>query len=345
MFTSKLKNGALKMKKGKSNTKTIIKYSLIALCFVALLITDAFIPVKYLASYFGFAMDEVEYCGENKSCVHFIDVGYGDATFINFADGKCALIDGGDGTYSNQLEITSLINAHGKSKLNYLICTSVNEKRCGGLAELVQIYDVEKIFYPYCYTFKASQKFHDFKKVAKKRGATIDFLETGKGFKGENYFLEILSPTDHKSPMSEYNQLNSNFSNESINLASGIIYLNIDGVKMLFCGDADAYRLNRLCDEYVLGAFSGDGHFGEIILENCDVIKLARGGEEKAFSTALVDFIKPKTAIISYGYKNYNYISAHTLSALETLDGAYITNGATINLIIENGDYAVFQKE
>jgi myo-inositol-1-phosphate synthase len=116
-------------------------------------------------------------------------VGYGDATFINFADGKCALIDGGDGTYSNQLEITSLINAHGKSKLNYLICTSVNEKRCGGLAELVQIYDVEKIFYPYCYNFRASQKFHDFKKIAKESGAEIlvNYLPVGSEKAGKFY--------------------------------------------------------------------------------------------------------------------------------------------------------------
>lgn len=337
--------GTQKMKKSKPNLKTIIKYSLIALCFLALLITDAFIPVKYLSSYFGFATSDVKNCGDNKSCVHFIDVGYGDATFINFADGKCMLIDGGDGTYSNQLEITSLINAHGKSKLDFLICTSVNEKRCGGLAELVEIYDVGEIFYPYCYNYMASQKFHDFKKVARSSSAKLTYLETGKGFKGENYFLEILSPTDHESPMSEYGQLNANYSSDSANLASGIVYLAIDGVKLLFCGDVEGNRLNRLCDEYTLGTFSGEGHFGEIVLENCDVIKLARGGEEKAFSTAFIDFIKPKTAIISYGYKNYNYVSAHVLSALQTLNSAYITDGATINLTIENGDYAVFQKE
>jgi len=328
------------------NYKKLIKFCLITACFIALIVADAFIPIKYLSSYFGLAVQDVATCNDG-ACVHFIDVGYGDCTFMRLPDGKTVLIDGGDGSFKNNLAITSLITAHGVNKIDYLFCTSVLAKRCGGLAEIVNEYKVDNAFYPYCIKPSVNSSYKKFMSALKNSGATLKYLHAGVGFESEEYgyLLRVLSPIDHENPMSEYTDLNSQYSTKNANRASGIIYFSYGGVNLLLCGDADKFRLENLCESYLLGAFSNVNVFGEIQLENCKIIKVANGGKSQSFSPTVFDFIKPETAIVSYGYDYYNYPSASLLSYAPNLKGVYLTNGANVNLTIAGGGYTVSRKE
>lgn len=332
------------MKKNHRFVKLIIKTLVYAACFFALLIIDVYFPVKYAAAWINVASFDAEACNEGVACVHFIDVGYGDCTFMRFRDGKTALVDGGDGEYANLLKIITVINAHGVSKIDYLFCTSVLKKRCGGLAEIVSVYGVGNVFYPYCKYIYVNKFFASFVLAARASGAILEYLEMGKGFSGDGYFMKVMSPTSHDSPMSEYTYLNRKYSERSANLASGILYYYCDGTKILFCGDADGDRLEKLCESYLLDAFADD-KFGKIILEDCDVIKISRCGDKYSLSQTFVRLINPKTAITSYGYKKSKYLSADVLSILQTLNSAYCTCESTVNLIISKDGYFVFREE
>lgn len=332
------------MKKISPFVKLIIKTSVYATCFLALLLINVYFPVKYVAAWINVDVFNTEGCNGDVACVHFIDVGYGDCTFMRFRDGKTALVDGGDGEYSNVLKVFALINAHGVSKIDYLFCTSVLKKRCGGLAEVINAYDVGKIFYPYCKYVYVNKSFVSFVSAARASGAMLEYLEKGKGFSGDGYFMEIMSPTSHDSPMSEYTYLNRKYSEQSANLASGILYLYCDGIKILFCGDADVDRLENLCESYLLGAFA-DNKLGNVVLEDCDVVKVSRCADKYSLSTTFVQLIHPKLAITSYGYKKSKYLSADVLSIVQTLEAAYCTYESTVNLIIAEDGYSVFRKE
>ncbi|MDE7214431.1 MAG: hypothetical protein K2N68_01150, partial [Clostridia bacterium] len=69
----------------------IITACFIAVFAAAILITNAFIPVKYLSAY-CVAADKNK---QDDLRVTFLNVGHGDCTLVEFPDGKTLLIDGG----------------------------------------------------------------------------------------------------------------------------------------------------------------------------------------------------------------------------------------------------------
>ncbi|MGN1104266.1 MAG: hypothetical protein ACI4QI_05255, partial [Candidatus Coproplasma sp.] len=109
-----------KRKLSPSAIVAIVISATVAVLVVAMLVINAFFPIRYFSAY-TVRSDKNE---QGQLKVTYIDVGFGDSTLIELPDGKTALIDGGDGSYPNQLKLIKTLNSHGIDYVDYLICTS-----------------------------------------------------------------------------------------------------------------------------------------------------------------------------------------------------------------------------
>lgn len=313
------KSGKLpKLSKGR--LRAIIIAAVVFAVVAALVITDFFVPVKYLASYFVLRNKGAKY---GVMRVRFIDVGYGDCTVVELPDGKNMLIDGGDGSYKNQAKILKFLNKCDIDTIDYLVCTSVNNEQCAGLAEIIKNKKVKKFFMPYCKNVYVTDGYRDFITEVNKSGAEKVISEYGAGEVNEerDYFFTFLSPTVHTDPSenAEYNFLNANPSSEKArNDASAVMWLEYCGTAILLLGDVESAVQEKIVSDYNLTLSAGD-EYGyikgrSVSFENCKLIKTANHGNANSACAGLYDFIKPETAVISVGANGKGCPSLDVLS-------------------------------
>lgn len=298
---------------------------------IALIIINVFIPIRYLSAYTVTSVKNEQ--GQLK--VTYIDVGFGDSTLIELPDGKTALIDGGDGSYPNQLKLIKALNSHGVDYIDYLVCSSVKKEHCGGLAEIIQLKGVGKAFIPYSKNERVTDEYHAFISTLKSKNIPSAIANVSEGFDGEGYFFTFLSPSNYLNPTSEYTGLNTNPDKENIDNASAVGWLECFGKKFVFCSDVRSGALERAIADYnmqkALGnaycPFNGNG----VSLEECDVATVPAHGGEKNACAEWFKLLKPEYAVVSVGLNYGGYPSAIALSNPTGV-------GAQIYLTSESGD-------
>ncbi|MGN1060633.1 MAG: ComEC/Rec2 family competence protein [Candidatus Coproplasma sp.] len=309
----------------------IIISAIAALAVVALLIVNAFIPVRYLSAYAVKAAQNAQ--GQLK--VTYIDVGFGDSTLIELPDGKTALIDGGDGSYPNQLKLLKALNLHGIDYIDYLICSSVKKEHCGGLAELIKYKGVGVAYIPYCLNERITDEYRAFVTALRDKNIKSKIAQVGEGFDGDDYFFTFLSPSNSQNPNSEYADLNENPDKENIDNASAVGWLECFGKKFAFCSDVRSGALERAMADYnvqkALGSDYCPFNGKSVELVDCDVITVAAHGGEKNACAAWYSLLKPKYAVVSVGQNYGGYPSAIALSNPTGV-------GAKVYLTSESGD-------
>lgn len=300
-----MKDGGKKIKLSKAVASVLISVSVLIIFIVALLITEIYIPVKYLTAYFVKA--EQNRYGILR--VNYVNVGFGDCILIELPDGKTALIDGGDGAYPNTLSALKVLNSRGVKKIDYLICSSVKPEHCGGLSDLVEYKDIGYAFIPYCLNTRITSQYRSFINKLDEKGVPRSYACVGEGISGEGYFLTFLSPCNYLSPNGEYASLNKNPSAANIENASAVIWLEYGETSFAFTSDVRSEGLKRIVEDYKISeelnqpycAYKGN----DVNLKNCDIITAAgHGGEDNTYAP-WYDLTKPEQAIISVG-KNYS---------------------------------------
>lgn len=271
---------------------------------LALIITNIFVPVMYLSAY---CVKHVKNQADVMR-VSYIDVDFGDCTIVELPDGKTMLIDGGDGAYSNNLTLLKALNRRGIDKIDYLICTSVRDEHCGGLREVVKYKQIGTAYIPYCLNTHVTKQFHNFITELRAKSVETVYACAGEGVDGGDYFFTFLSPATHLSDKSEYGELNKSPTNENIDNASVVTWLEFGKTSFVFCSDVRSTALKRIISEYKIclntGAdFCGIGDKG-VKLENCDIVTLAGHGGEKNSYAPWYEALQPKDSVISVG-KNF----------------------------------------
>ena len=301
------------MTKRKTRRKAfIISIAAMVVCLavsVALVVTNIFIPLKYLSSY----LVNAEERADGTLSISFIDVGYGDCTVVRFPDGKNMLIDGGDGTYSNNSRVLKELNFRGIDKIDYLICSSVASYRCGGLAEIIRYKEVGHVYAPYCPATYINEQYRDFTVEIKKRGITPKISEYGAGVfeDGAGYNFCILSPSSHKLPDGEYGDLSVEPSKENTNAASAVIWIEFNGKGFLLLGDIPAEKQKKLFSLYPDG-FDINGR--KIDVGRCVLLKVPNHGDRSSAYTQLYDYISPTFAVLSIGKNGFGNPSVQAVS-------------------------------
>lgn len=200
--------------------------------------------------------------------IHFIDVGQGDASFIELPDGKNILIDTGSPAagpklveYLRSLQIT---------KINNLILTHPHDDHIGGIFSLLSLFEIDKLYDNGFSNFDSTVYF-DYVTAVRGNLSKYTILQAGESLTFHDTRIDVLNPLLPPT---------GNLNNDSIVLR--LIYKDI---KILFTGDVSAPGELRLLK------VSSD-------LES-QVLKAAHHGENDALSEEFLKAVRPEAAIIS----------------------------------------------
>lgn len=116
----------------------------LVLILFALFVFKLFLPMGQIKTTFAKENTEsVNYISK----VHFINVGQGDCTFIEFPDGQTCIIDGGAESYG--MDVVRYIQDLGYEQIDYMIATHSDSDHIGGLLAVLVNFEVKTIFRPF----------------------------------------------------------------------------------------------------------------------------------------------------------------------------------------------------
>ena len=214
-------------------------------------------------------------CPEQLLCVVFLDVGQGDAIFIQSPTGVQMLIDGGRSSAVLR-QLASVMGFFDKD-LDYVLSTHPDADHVGGLVDVLERYQVENIIR----TENESDTlvWSTFENDVESEGATVYMARRGQRYSlGSGVVLDILFPDVNPS------QLESNQS-------SIVARLSYGETSVLLTGDAP-----KGIEEYLV-LVEGE-HLAS------DVLKVGHHGSRTSTSELFINEVQPSYAIISAGKDN-----------------------------------------
>lgn len=279
--------------KGKVNG-LIICISL--LIIVTLAITDHFGILTYekLMSVFGFSNGTIV---DGDLSVHFINVGQGDCSLI-ISDGQTALIDAGEAEYGDT--VVSYLNSQGIKKLDYVIVTHPHSDHMGGIATVLESFDVGKVIVPKVSDemTPTTKTYKVFLQTVQNEGLKLTQAKVGDVYNLGEASLELLAPN------SDYKDLN-NYSIVSL--------LTYGENKFLFMGDAESKSEKEMLEKN--------------LLTKVDVLKVGHHGSSTSSKKKFLEVVSPGYAVILCGDNSYNHPHEDTVdNLLEYTDNIYRTD-------------------
>lgn len=243
--------------------------------------------------------------------VTMLDVGQGEAIFMESDSGTTYLIDGGssDVNQVGRYRITPYLLAKGTDTINYAIVTHADIDHISGLMELMEgrRITIESLVLPNT-SFK-NELYLKLEKLAQARSVKIIYVVAGDKIIDGKLRMTFLHP-----PMGYQPDSNNDYST--------VISINYDEFDMLLTGDIEAKGEQELI-KFMTEQIPMQADY--------DVLKCAHHGSRNSTSTELLTVIKPEIAIISCG-KNNRYGHPHE-ELLERLQ----RYGAEVKATTESG--------
>ena len=286
---------------------------------------------------------------EDALRIHFIDVGQGDSTIIEFPDNKSMIIDGGNDTLQVQNTILKYTASLGIEKFDYLIATHSDTDHVGALDAVLETYGSETIYMPHIETAHQNAAFKSFYTMAQKSTAKIYTTQMTQSFVSSNnnfYYMLCLSPTGPDDKNSFY------YGGES-NDTSAVFYLEYANRTLLLTGDASSKVEKYFLDLYKKGIYHNIVEYptdnGTLLLapklENMTFYKVGHHGINSSSSNELLQVIRPEESFISCGVGNsYGHPSIKTLERLNQFTKKIHRTDISRNIVLtiyKNGHYTI----
>ncbi len=237
---------------------------------------------------------------EPKLRATFLDVGQGDAIFLEFPNGKNMLVDGGARTFfrdAGQRFITPLLNRQGVSKIDFLVNSHPHHDHLGGFPYLIRNFKIGKIID--AGSFEKSDIFREYKHLIDsskinyqiiKRGETIDIADEVR--------MYVLHP---------YQEFDSTDIHD-LNNQSLVLKIVYGKTELLLTGDAEKATETKIINQYK--------DFLEV-----DILKCGHHGSVTSSSFEFLESTKPLVSVISVGYANkFNHPSKIVLDYLKRMN-------------------------
>lgn len=161
-----------------------------------------------------------DYNNENNLHVYYIDVGQADSILITNKN-QSVLIDAGNNDDGDA--VVNFIKSRGITKLDYAIGTHPHEDHIGGLDDVINNIDINKIYLP---TIQTNTKtYQDVLQAIKDKNKKISSLKKGDKFNIGEAEFEVMT--------------DSILDKNNLNLSSNIIKMTFNETSFLFTGDAE----------------------------------------------------------------------------------------------------------
>lgn len=207
---------------------------------------------------------------EGNLVVHYLDVGQGDATFIELPNKETMLIDAGEKQEGKT--VVNYIKDLGYDTIDYVIGTHPHSDHIGGLEEVINTFNIKNIYMPK--VVANSKIYEDLLLSIKNKGNTVKKTYVGVNLiESDELNASFLSPTKE-----EYSNLNN---------YSAVLKITYGNNTFLFMGDAEIEV------EKDISSFA-----------SCDVLKVGHHGSDTSSSLDFIKSVNPKYAIISVGKDN-----------------------------------------
>ena len=260
------------------------KPSMILIIIYYLIIILVFLKKKYL-----FLLVFVLFFHHNinhiikENIITFLDVGEGDSMIVK-SNTQVNLIDTGGNSYHEYSDdILKYIKSLGISKINKMILTHGDADHMGEATSIVNNFKVEKVIFN-CGEFNDLEK--ELIEVLDKKN--IKYYSCIKELNTDNIKLYFLQTK-------EYDNENDN---------SNVIYMELNGYKFMFMGDAGKTREKDILEKYNI--------------KDIDVLKVGHHGSRTSSSKEFINKINPKYSIISVGKNNwYGHPNKEVLNTLD----------------------------
>lgn len=234
--------------------------------------------------------------------IHFIDVGQGDSIFIELPDSTTMLIDAGE-KHSGDT-VAEYVLSQGYNKIDYLVATHPHTDHIGGMAKIIENFEIGKIYMPDVDT--DTRTYENLLETIADNNLKIKTARAG------NY---IIDSTDFKAKILAPVTIDE----DNLNNCSIVIRLEYDDTSFLFTGDAELESFEAIS--------------GEIY---ADVLKVGHHGSVTSTDEELLSKINPYVAVISCGENNdYGHPHKEVMEYLEACE-------ADIYRTDEDGTVTVF---
>ena len=226
-----------------------------------------------------------------KLSVHYINVGQGDCELI--ISGKHAMIiDAGDNNEGTLVQ--NYLQKHGVGKdisLDYAICTHSDSDHCGGMDVVISKFNIGNTMLPY--SADDTKTWEDVLSAVKYKQNPVEYTPgVGETYNLGSASFTIISPE----------KKNKDDNNNSIG-----ILLTYGNTKFLFTGDAEEEEENDMLSAEKNG----------LITLKADVYKVNHHGSKTSSTSAFLDAVSPKYAVISCAEGNsYHHPHATVLNEL-----------------------------
>lgn len=221
---------------------------------------------------------------EGVLTVHYLDVGQGDAIFLELPNGQCMLIDASEAVYSGR--IIEAIRSLSYDRIDYVIATHPHADHIGGMKNVLNAFAIGCIYLPDVSASTATyigmaETILDLEIEAKIAEAGVTLLSEGE------LHASFLAPIA--------------IDDSDLNRNSAVLFLTYGETRFLFMGDADTT---------VEDALSGS--------IDCDVLKVGHHGSRTASGSGFLQRTSPAYAVISCGEGNsYGHPHAEAMQRLE----------------------------
>ena len=237
--------------------------------------------------------------------VHYIDVGQGDAIFIELPNKETMLIDAGPSSGI----VPNYIKAQGYSDLNYVVTTHPDADHINGMPEVLNTFEIDTFYMPE--KEHTTQIFDKLLNAIANNGCNAVYALAGK---------DIINTFDLKvyfvGPTKIYSDNNA---------CSAVVKLEYKEVSLLFTGDAEYSSENDMLSAgYDLSA---------------DILKVGHHGSNSSTSSAFLKAVNLKDAVISVGSNNrYGHPTSEILALLSNAGiNVYRTDEVGTIVVISDG--------
>ncbi|MCX6354258.1 MAG: DNA internalization-related competence protein ComEC/Rec2 [Candidatus Aureabacteria bacterium] len=259
--------------------------------------------------------------------VTFLDVGQGDAAYVEFPDGENLLIDGGPetGVRAGETVLRPFLESQGCGAVDTVLLTHPHDDHLLGLLAVMENFTVRRLVL--ARWGSASEPYAKLIELAARKDIPLYYVARGDTLAyGEGVQISVLNPA-RILPGGEESEEN----NSSI-----VLMLRYGGVRILLCADIERETENELCRIWPdLRA---------------QLVKVAHHGGMRSSSQEFLRMVLPQWAIVSVGGNNrFGHPAPQTLAALKVegsevlrtdLHGAVTarTDGRSITVSAERGE-------